>query len=65
MPKSYLASQPPPKVPVKDWLTWSVSKLESSIVDASNRIAGVMGINKVGDLQYVFHASYCTEGPGK
>ena len=54
MPKSYLASQPPPNVPVKDWLTWLVSKLESSIVDASNKIAGVMGINKAGDLQYVF-----------
>ncbi len=54
MPKSCLASQPPPDIPVKDWLTWLVSKLESSIVDASNKIAGVMGINKAGDLQYVF-----------
>ncbi len=54
MPKSYLASKPPPDVPVEDWLTWLVSKLESSIVDASNKIAGVMGINKAGDLQYVF-----------
>jgi hypothetical protein len=50
MPKSYLASQPPPDIPVKDWLTWSVSKLELSIVDASNKIAGVIGINKAGDL---------------
>jgi hypothetical protein len=54
MPKSYLDSQSPPNFPVKDWLTWSVLKLKSSIVDASNKIAGLMGINKAGDLQYVF-----------
>jgi hypothetical protein len=54
MPKSYLDLQSPPNFPVKDWLTWLVSKLESSIVDASNKIAGLMGINKAGDLQYVF-----------
>jgi hypothetical protein len=54
MPKSYLDSQSPLDFPVKDWLTWLVSKLESSIVDASNKIADLMGINKAGDLQYVF-----------
>jgi hypothetical protein len=54
MPKSYLDSQSPPNFPIKDWLTWLVLKLESSIVDASNKIAGLMGINKAGDLQYVF-----------
>jgi hypothetical protein len=54
MPKSYLDLQSPPNFPIKDWLTWSVSKLKSSIIDASNKIAGLMGINKAGDLQYVF-----------
>ena len=50
MPKSYLKSQDPPDVPVEDWLTWSASVLESSITDPSNKIAGVMGINKAGDI---------------
>ncbi len=54
MPKSYMDSQSPPDFPIKDWLTWLVSKLESSIINASNKIAGLMGINKAGDLQYVF-----------
>jgi hypothetical protein len=54
MPKSYLDLQSPPNVPINDWLTWLVSKLESSIVDASSKIAGLMSINKAGDLQYVF-----------
>ncbi len=54
MPKSYLDLQSLPDIPINDWLTWSVSKLELSIVDASNKIAGLMGINKAVDLQYVF-----------
>jgi hypothetical protein len=54
MPKSYLDSQPHPNIPVKDWLTWSVSELELRITNASNKIAGLIGINKARDLQYVF-----------
>jgi hypothetical protein len=54
MPKSYLDLQSPPDFPIEDWLTWLVSKLKSSIVNASNKIARLMGINKAGDLQYVF-----------
>jgi hypothetical protein len=51
MPKSYLTSEPPSDVPVDNWLTsWSASTLEASIADSSNKIAGVMGINKAGDI---------------
>jgi len=53
MSKSYLKSQDPPDFPVEDWLTWSASVLESSITDSSNKIAGVMGINKAGDITYL------------
>ena len=53
MPKSYLKPQDPPDVPVKNWLTWSTSGLESSIDDPSNKIASVMGINKAGDITYL------------
>jgi hypothetical protein len=44
---------PLPDNPVKDWLTWSNSDLELSIIDASNKTAGLMGINKAEDLQYI------------
>ena len=54
MPKLYLDSYPPPDNLVEDWLTWSNLELESSIIDASNRITGLIGINKAGDLQYIF-----------
>ena len=54
MPKSYLSSQAPPDVPVDTWLTWSPPTLEESIADASNKIAGVMGINKAGDITHLF-----------
>jgi hypothetical protein len=54
MPKSYLNSHATPDFSVNDWLTWLVSKLESCITDESSKIAGFMGINKAGDLQYLF-----------
>ena len=53
MPKSYLTSEPPPDVPVVNWLTWSASTLEASIADSSDKIAGVMGINKAGDIAHL------------
>jgi hypothetical protein len=53
MPKSYLKSQDPPDDPIENWLTWSPSELESSIAESSNKIAGVMGINKAGDITYL------------
>ncbi len=54
MPKSYLDLQAPSDVSVDNWLTWPVLKLESSISDENSKIAGFMGINKAGDLQYIF-----------
>jgi hypothetical protein len=63
MPKSFLKSQDPPDVPVKNWLTWSASMLEESISDASNKIAGVMGINKAGDIFLSHHANHCPKCP--
>jgi hypothetical protein len=54
MPKHYLKSQPPPNKPVDDWLLWSKSQLESHINDPSKKIAGILGINKAGDLQHIF-----------
>jgi hypothetical protein len=50
MPKHYLKSQPPPDKPVDDWLLWSESQLESHINDPFKKIAGILGINKTGDL---------------
>jgi len=54
MPNHYLKSQPPPDKPVDDWLLWSESQLESHINDPSKKIAGILGINKAGDLQHIF-----------
>ena len=54
MPNHYLKSQPPPDKPVDDWLLWSESQLESHINDPSKKIAGILGINKTGDLQHIF-----------
>ena len=65
MPKSYLKSQDPPDVPVEDWLTWSASVLESSITDPSNKIAGVMGINKAGDITYLIMPTVVPNALGK
>jgi len=65
MPKSYLKSQDPPDVPVEDWLTWSASVLESSITDPSNKIAGVMGINKSGDITYLIMPTVVTNALGE
>jgi hypothetical protein len=60
MPKSFLKSQDPPDVPVKNWLTWSASTLEASIADPSNKIAGVMGINKAGDTAHLIMPTIVT-----
>jgi hypothetical protein len=54
MPKSYLDLQPHPNVSVNDWLTWPVSKLVLSIINDGSKIAGLIVINKAGDLQYIF-----------
>ena len=60
MPKSFLKSQDPPDVPVEDWLTWSASTLETNIADPSKKIAGVMGINKAGDITHLIMPTIIT-----
>ncbi len=54
MPKSYLKLQPLPKKFPTDWLSWSMSTLEANIAKEGTNIAGIMGINKPGDLQSLF-----------
>jgi hypothetical protein len=54
MPKSYLNSQPPPNLPSKDWLTWTRNSFERFIPNNSSKIAGIMGINKAGDIQSLY-----------
>jgi hypothetical protein len=54
MPKSYLKSAAPPDQPVKDWLTWMRAKLEAQLSENPNKIAALMGINRVGDVQYLY-----------
>ena len=53
MLKSNLKSQTPRDNPVNDWLLWSASQLESFIGNPSSKIAGILGINKAMDLQYI------------
>ncbi len=53
MPKSFLKSQDPPDIPIENWLSWSASTLEECILDAANKIAGIIGINKAGDFAYL------------
>jgi hypothetical protein len=65
MPKSFLKSQDPPDVPVEDWLTWSASTLESNIADPFNKIAGVMGINKAGDITHLIMPTIVTNALGE
>jgi hypothetical protein len=65
MPKSFLKSQDPPDVPVEDWLTWSASTLETNIADPFNKIAGVMGINKAGDITHLIMPTIVTNALGE
>jgi len=64
MPKHYLKSQLPPDKPVDDWLLWSESQLESHLNDPSKKIAGILGINKAGDLQHIFMHTIVTKAIG-
>jgi len=49
----YLKSQPPPDKPINDWLLWYASQLESFIGNPPKKIAGILGVNKAGDMQYI------------
>ena len=62
MPESYLKLQTPPDNPVDDWLLWSAFQLESFIGDTSNKKAGIIGIYKAGDLQYIIIPTTVPEG---
>ena len=64
MPKSYLKSQTPPEKPVNGWLLWSASQLESFIGNPSNKIAGILEINKTSDLQYIIMPTIVPEALG-
>ena len=35
------------------WLLWYASQLESFIGNPPQKIAGILGVNKAGDLQYI------------
>ncbi len=54
MPKSYPKSAAPPDQPVKDWLTWTRAKLKAQLSENLNKIAALMGIDRVGDVQYLY-----------
>ena len=55
MPKSYRKLQSPPDQPIKDWLTWTQALFKKLISDESTKkIAGIMGINKAGDIQSLY-----------
>jgi hypothetical protein len=54
MPKSYLKEKTPPKQPSAGWLAWPISEFEANIAKEGSSIAGIMGINKAGDLQSFF-----------
>ena len=51
-------------MPVNDWLLWSASQLDSFIGNLSNNIAGIYGINKAGDLQYIIMPTIVPEALG-
>ena len=54
MPKSYLKSAPPPNQPVEDWLNWTRTQFKVQLSENSSKIAAVMGINRAGDVQYLY-----------
>jgi hypothetical protein len=54
MPKSYLKSAPPPNQPVKDWLNWTRTQFKVQLSENLSKIATAMGINRAGDVQYLY-----------
>jgi hypothetical protein len=54
MPKSYILSKPPLDQSVEDWLKWTRSDFERELLAISPTLAAIMGINKAGDIQYLF-----------
>ncbi len=54
MPKSYIPSKPPLDQAVKDRLKWTRSDFERELLANLPTLAAIMGINKAGDIQYLF-----------
>jgi len=54
MPNSYVLSKPPPDQPVEDWLKWTRLDYKRELSASSPKLAAIMGINKAGDIQYLF-----------
>jgi hypothetical protein len=54
MPKSYIISKPPLDQSVEDWLKWTRLDYERELSVISPTLAAIMGINKAGDIQYLF-----------
>jgi len=54
MPKSYIVSKPPLDQSVEDWLKWTRSDFEHELSAILPTLAAIMGINKAGDIQYLF-----------
>ena len=45
---------PPLNQPVEDWLKWLRSDFERELLATLPTLAAIMGINKAGDIQYLF-----------
>jgi len=54
MPNSYVLSKPPPDQPIVDWLKWTRLDYEHELSASLPKLAAIMGINKAGDIQYLF-----------
>jgi hypothetical protein len=54
MLNSYLKEKTPQEQPPAGWLACPMSKFEANIAKKGSSIAGIMGINKAGDLQSLF-----------
>ncbi len=54
MPKSDIVSKPPLDQSVEDWLKWTRSEFERELSAILPTLPAIMGINKAGDIQYLF-----------
>jgi hypothetical protein len=52
--KILLESAPPPDQPVEDGLNWTRTQFEVQLSENSSKIAAVMGIDRAGDVQYLY-----------
>ena len=54
MPNACVLSKPLPDQPVEDWLKWTRLDFEREVSASLPKLAAIMGINKAGDIQYLF-----------